>query len=65
MDHLSDDGRTAMAVFLEQGYAKRAVARLHGANARAVRYHRKCWSVGSIDGRSKQALKGAAYAEAI
>ena len=29
-----------------------------------MRYHRKRWSAGFIDGRSKQALKAAAHAEA-
>lgn len=65
MGRLRDEGRTAMAVLLEQGHSQSAVARLLGVSEGAVRYHRKRWSAGSIDGRSKQALKAAAHAEAI
>jgi len=47
------------------GHSQSAVARLLGVSEGAVRYHRKGWSAGSPDGRSKQELKAAAHAEAI
>lgn len=54
-----------MAVLLERGHSQSAVARLLGVSEGTVRYHRKRWSANAVDGRSKQALKAAAHAEAI
>lgn len=65
MGRLGIEGRTAMAVLLELGHSQSAVARLLGVSEGAVRYHRKRWSAGAGDGRSKQELKAAAHAEAI
>jgi transposase len=50
---------------LERGHSQSAVARLLGVSEGAVRYHRKRWSAGSADGRSKQVLKATAHSEAI
>jgi transposase len=65
MGRLEIEGRTAMAVLLERGHSQSAVARLLGVSEGAVRYHRRRQSAGVTDGRSKQALKAAAHAEAI
>jgi transposase len=65
MGLLRIEGRTAMAVLLEQGHSQSAVARLLGVSEGTVRYHRKRRSSGATDGRSRQALKAAGYAEAI
>jgi len=65
MGRLDIEGRTAMAVLLERGHSQSAVARFLGVSEGAVRYHRKRWSVGAADGRSKQELKAAAHAEAV
>lgn len=65
MGRLRDEGRAAMAVLLEQEHSQRVVARPLGVSERAVRYYRKRWSTGSVDGPSKQALKAAAHEEAI
>jgi transposase len=65
MGRLDSEGRTAMAVLLERGHSQSAVARLLGVSEGAVRYHRKRWSAGSADGRSKQVLKATAHSEAI
>lgn len=65
MGCLEIEGRTAMAVLLEQGHSQSAVARLLGVSEGTVRYHRKRWASGTGDGRRKQALKAAAHAEAI
>jgi len=65
MGRLEIEGRTSMAVLLERGHSQSAVARLLGVSEGAVRYHRKRQSAGVADGRSKQALKAAAHAQAI
>ena len=65
MGRLGIEGRTAMAVLLEQGHSQSAVARLLGVNEGTVRYHRKRWASDAGDGRSRQVLKTAAHAEAI
>ena len=65
MGRLGDEGRAAMAVLLERGHSQSGVARLLGVSEGTVRHHRKRWASGADDGRSKQALKTAAHAEAI
>lgn len=66
MGRLRDEGQNFDSLdMLEQGHSQSAVARLLGVSEGAVRYHRKRWSAGSADGRSKQALKAAAHGEAI
>lgn len=65
MGRLENEGRTAMAVLLDQGHSQAAVARLLGVTEGAVRYHRKRQVLGSVDGRSKQDFKAGAYATAI
>jgi predicted transcriptional regulator len=41
MGRLESDGRTAMAVLLDQGHSQSVVARLLGVTEGTVRYHRK------------------------
>jgi len=65
MGRLENEARTAMAVLLRQGHSQSAVARLLGVNEGTVRYHRRRDTAGAVDGRSKQASKAAAVAEAI
>lgn len=65
MGRLENEARTAMAVLLKQGHSQSAVARLLGVNEGTVRYHRRRDAAGAVDGRSKQASKAAAVAEAI
>jgi transposase len=65
MGRLENEARTAMAVLLKQGHSQSAVARLLGVNEGTVRYHRRRNAAGAVDGRSKQASKAAAVAEAI
>jgi len=65
MGRLEREGRTAVAVLLEQGHSQSAVARLLGVTEGAVRYHRKRRDASAIDGRSRQDFKASAFAEAI
>ena len=65
MGRLEIEGRTAMAVLLEQGHSQSSVARLLGVSEGTVRYHRKRWAADTGDGRGKQELKAAAHAQAI
>ncbi len=65
MGRLGREGRTAVAVLLEQGHSQSAVARLLGVTEGAVRYHRKRRDARAIDGRSRQDFKASAFAEAI
>jgi hypothetical protein len=65
MGRLENEGRTAMAVLLDQGHSQAAVAGLLAVTEGAVRYHRKRQASGSADGRSKQDFKASAYAAAI
>ena len=65
MGRLENEARTAMAVLLKQGHSQSAVGRLLGVSEGTVRYHRRRDAAGAVDGRSKQASKAAAVAEAI
>ena len=65
MGRLESEGRTAMAVLLDQGHSQSAVARLLGVTEGAVRYHRKRRKAGVVDGRTQQDFKVSVHGEAI
>jgi transposase len=65
MGRLEIEGRTAMAVLLDQGHSQSAVARLLGVTEGAVRYQRKRRKAGAVDGRTKQDFKASVHGEAI
>ena len=57
MGRLMSEGRTAMAVLLDQGQSQSVVARLPGVTEGTVRYHRKRRRASAVDGRTKQDFK--------
>lgn len=65
MGRLESEGRTAMAVLLDQGHSQSVVARLLGVTEGTVRYHRKRRKASVVDGRTKQAFKASVHGEAI
>ena len=65
MGRLESEGRTAMAVLLDQGHSQSAVARLLGVTEGAVRYHRKRRKAGVVDGRTQQDFKVSVHGEAL
>jgi len=65
MGRLKSEGRTAMAVLLDQGHSQSAVARLLGVTEGAVRYHRKRRKSGVVDGRTQQEFKVLVHGAAI
>jgi hypothetical protein len=65
MGRLESDGRTAMAVLLDQGHSQSVVARLLGVTEGTVRYHRKRRGARVVDGRTKQDFKASVHGEAI
>jgi transposase len=65
MGRLNEEARMTIKVLDERGATGAEIARLLGVSEGAVRYHVRRMKAGTIDGRSAQAQKAAAFGAAI
>lgn len=65
MGRLNEEARMTIKVLGERGTTGSEIARLLGVSEGAVRYHVKRMGSGSVDGRSSQPQKAAAFSAAI
>ncbi len=65
MAKLSVEARMSIKVLTDKGVSNREVARLLGVSEGCVRYHRRRQAAGTVDGRSHQVRKAAAFQPAI